>query len=77
MEAYFPGTVEVRYYDALSPDVRAAHEERMRGFEECHWPYPVSLVAGEVISVGTLSVYALVQAVERVREKPADPPPGE
>jgi len=69
MEAYFPGTVEVRYYDALSSDVRAAHEERMKDFEERRWPYPVSLVEGEVISVGALSVYSLVQAVERVKYK--------
>ena len=69
MEAYFPGAVEVRYYDALSAAVRAVHEEQMKGFEERHWPYPVSLVNGEVISVGTLSVYSLVQAVEHVKYK--------
>ena len=68
MEDYFPGAVEVRYYDALSPDVRAAHEERIKAFAERRWPYPVALVEGKVISVGSLSVYALVQAVEQVRE---------
>jgi disulfide oxidoreductase YuzD len=57
----------VRYYDALSPQVRDEHQERMKGFEERRWPYPVSLVDGQVISVGSLSVYALIQAVEQAQ----------
>jgi hypothetical protein len=39
----------------------------MKGFEERRWPYPVSLVDGQVISVGSLSVYALIQAVEQAQ----------
>ena len=69
MEDYFPGAVEVRYYDALSPQVRAEHGEQMRQFEKLHWPYPVSLVDGEVISIGALSVYSLVEVVERIRRR--------
>ena len=62
----------MRYYDALSPQVRVEHAERMRGFEQRRWPYPVALVDGEVISVGALSAFSLLQAVERAHRREQD-----
>ncbi len=53
----FPGAVEVRYYDTLSPQVREAHAARMEQFAARHWPYPISIVEGEVVSVGGISVF--------------------
>jgi hypothetical protein len=67
-----PDAAEVHYYDALSPQVQAAHGERMKDFEKRRWPYPVALVDGQVITVGSLSVYALVQAVEQARQEHLD-----
>jgi len=68
----FPGAVEVRCYDTLSPQVRAVQAGRLRKFEEHRWPYPVSLVGGEVVSIGSLSAFSLLQAVERARRRSKD-----
>lgn len=40
----------------------------MEDFQARRWPYPVALVGGQVISVGSLSVYALLQAVEQAQQ---------
>jgi hypothetical protein len=72
METYFPGVVEVRYYDALSPEVRVEHGETMSAFEERNWPYPVTLLDGKVVAVGAVSAFSLLQAVERGRRGDGD-----
>lgn len=63
----FPGAVEVRYYDALAPEMREAHAARLDLFARRHWPYPISLIDGEVVAVGGISVFGLLQAIGRVR----------
>lgn len=67
MESVFPGEVDVFYLDVFSPQVRGTHEERLQQFEERHWPYPISMVNGEIVSVGSISVFALARAVEKAR----------
>ncbi len=62
----------MRYYDALSPDVREAQGARLQHFAERRWPYPISVVGGEVISVGGLSVFGLLQAIDRIRQRDGD-----
>jgi hypothetical protein len=44
----------------------------MKDFQERRWPYPVAVVDGQVISVGSLSVYAMIQAVEQARQEHLD-----
>jgi len=41
----------------------------MDEFQDRRWPYPVVLVDGQVLSVGSVSVYALLQAVEQARQE--------
>jgi disulfide oxidoreductase YuzD len=72
MKSVFPGEVDVSYLDVFSPQVRDLHRERMQQFEERSWPYPISMVDGQVVSIGSVSVFALARAVERVRRRGVD-----
>jgi disulfide oxidoreductase YuzD len=64
LEANFRGQVQVHYYDALNPAVRTEHAERMQSFEQKRWPYPIALVNGEVVSVGSVSSFVLFETVQ-------------
>ena len=64
--------MEVRYYDALSAEVREAQGARLQQFAEHRWPYPISVVGGEVVSVGGISVFGLLQVIDRLQRRNGD-----
>ncbi len=72
METLFPGDIEVRYYDTLASEVRATQEDRLQLFEQRRWPYPISLVDGEIASIGSLNTFALIAAARRARQRRED-----
>lgn len=59
----------MQYVDVRAGELEEAQLTQREQFEQRRWPYPISLVDGEVVIVGSISVFPLAQAVERARQR--------